>query len=368
VLAGLFRHQERSNEAGLKYFLLGAFSTGFLLYGIALIYGVTGTTRVADIGVFFAVNPAALTNAMTLAGVGLLSIGFLFKIAAAPFHMWTPDVYHGAPTPITAFMSAGPKAAAFAAFLRVFFLALPGLQEEWTTMLWVLAVLTMIVGNIIAIYQTNLKRMLAYSSIAHAGYALVGMVAANEIGVSGILFYMLAYTFMNLGAFAVLVLAGKKGEENLTLEGFAGFRLQATLSRGSDEHLPRLPDGNPPDSGLRRQVLHLRRRGQSRVHLAGHHRRPQLRRLPLLLSSGDGLHVLPGALGGLRLGENGDRRGHLDHLRHHRRSVSRSHSRDGDGNGEAGAVLAASADRTRKAPGPPRGFSRSVKGGVQSWR
>lgn len=223
VLAGFFRGQTRSNEAGLKYFLLGAFSTGFLLYGIALIYGVAGTTNIADIGMYLAARPELATNPMTLASVALLSIGFLFKVAAAPFHMWTPDVYQGAPTPITAFMSAGPKAAAFAAFLRVFFLGLPGLQAEWTAMLWVLAVLTMIVGNVIAIYQTNIKRMLAYSSIAHAGYALVGMVAANEIGVSGILFYMAAYTFMNIGAFAVLVLAGKKGEENLTLEGMAGF-------------------------------------------------------------------------------------------------------------------------------------------------
>lgn len=223
VLAGFFRRQERSNEAGLKYFLLGAFSTGFLLYGIALIYGVTGTTKVAVIGEVLSNNPSLLTNTMTLAGMGLLSIGFLFKIAAAPFHMWTPDVYQGAPTPITAFMSAGPKAAAFAAFLRVFVIGLGGLQDQWTSLLWVLAVLTMIVGNVVAIYQTDLKRMLAYSSIAHAGYALVGMVAANAIGLSGILFYMLAYTLMNLGAFAVLVLAGKKGEENLTLEGFAGF-------------------------------------------------------------------------------------------------------------------------------------------------
>jgi len=229
VLAGFFRGQTKSNEAGLKYFLLGAFSTGFLLYGMALLYGVTGTTNVADIGRFLSGNPEQLTAAMTLAGMVMLSIGFLFKIAVAPFHMWTPDVYQGAPTPITAFMSAGPKAAAFAAFLRVFFLGLGELQNEWTAALWILAVLTMIAGNFIAIFQTDLKRMLAYSSIAHAGYALVGMVAANEIGVSGILFYMLAYTFMNIGAFAVLTLAGKKGEENLTLEGFAGFGYKKPL-------------------------------------------------------------------------------------------------------------------------------------------
>ncbi len=223
VLAGLFRGQLRSNEAGLKYFLLGAFSTGFLLYGIALLYGVTGTTNVADIGIFLSTQPGVLSSPMTIAGMVLLSTGFLFKIAAAPFHMWTPDVYQGAPTPITAFMSAGPKAAAFAAFVRILILGLGGLHAEWSALLWLLAVLTMTVGNIVAIAQTDIKRMLAYSSISHAGYALVGLVAANEIGLSGIFFYMLAYTFMNLGAFGVLVLAGKEGENNLTLEGFSGF-------------------------------------------------------------------------------------------------------------------------------------------------
>lgn len=223
VLAGMFRGQLKSNEAGMKYFLLGAFSTGFLLYGIALIYGVTGSTQLGAIQQAFLESPALVGNPMTIAGLILLSIGFLFKIAAAPFHMWTPDVYQGAPTPITAFMSAGPKAAAFAAFVRILILGLDKMQADWTSMLWYLAILTMIVGNVIAIYQTDLKRMLAYSSIAHAGYALVGLVAYSAIGISGILFYMLAYTFMNLGAFAVLVLAGKKGEENLTLEGFSGF-------------------------------------------------------------------------------------------------------------------------------------------------
>ncbi len=223
VLAGFFRRDVRSNEAGLKYFLLGAFSTGFLLYGIALLYGVSGTTQIAMMGEFFRANPAVFGNPMTIAGMLLLSVGFLFKIAIVPFHMWTPDVYQGAPTPITAFMSAGPKAAAIAAFMRVLSLGLEGLAAEWTSLLWVLAVLTMTVGNVIAIYQSDLKRMLAYSSIAHAGYALIGLVAFNQIGMSGILFYMLAYTFMNVGAFAVLVLAGKKGEENLTLQGFAGF-------------------------------------------------------------------------------------------------------------------------------------------------
>ncbi len=223
VLAGLFRGNLASNEAGLKYFLLGAFSTGFLLYGIAMVYGATGSTQIQEIAQFVTNNSYVLGNPMMVAGMLLLATGFLFKIAAAPFHMWTPDVYQGAPTPITAFMSAGPKAAAFGAFMRVFIIAMAGLQSDWIDVLWVLAVATMIAGNVIAIKQDNIKRMLAYSSIAHAGYAMVGMVAANAVGKAGILFYMLAYSFMNIGAFAVLVLAGKKGEENLTLEGFSGF-------------------------------------------------------------------------------------------------------------------------------------------------
>ncbi|PLX97949.1 MAG: NADH-quinone oxidoreductase subunit N [Desulfuromonas sp.] len=223
VLAGLFRGDVRSNEAGLKYFLLGAFSTGFLLYGMALLYGVTGDFNLDAIGQFLASHPAEVGNPMTIAGMILLSTGFFFKIAVVPFHMWAPDVYQGAPTPVTAFMSAGPKAAAIAAYIRILFFALGEMRDEWTIMLWILAVLTMTVGNFIAISQTNIKRMLAYSSISHAGYALVGLVAANFVGISGVLFYMLAYTFMNIGAFGVLVLAGKKGEENLTLEGFAGF-------------------------------------------------------------------------------------------------------------------------------------------------
>ena len=223
VLAGYFRNQFRSNEAGLKYFFLGAFSTGFLLYGVALLYGVTGTTKIQGIAAYVQAHPGAATNTMFIAGGLLLLVGFLFKVAAAPFHMWTPDVYQGAPTPITAFMSAGPKAAAFAALMRVTVVGLDGMKWELTSLLWILAVATMVVGNFIALSQKDLKRMLAYSSIAHAGYALVGLVAWNEVGLSGILFYMLVYTFMNMGAFAVLILIGKKGEENLTLDGVAGL-------------------------------------------------------------------------------------------------------------------------------------------------
>lgn len=223
VLAGFNRNSVKSNEAGLKYFILGSFSTGFLLYGMALVYGVTGTTRIAKIASVIAQINAPATNTMLLAGVLLILTGFAFKIAAAPFHMWTPDVYEGAPTPMTAFMSAGPKAAGFAALLRMFLVAFPALVTQWTDILWVLAVLTMTIGNLTALRQDNIKRMLAYSSIAHAGYALVGIVAANATGTTGILFYMLSYAFMNIGAFAIIILVGKQGEANGNVQDFAGL-------------------------------------------------------------------------------------------------------------------------------------------------
>jgi len=223
VLAGFNRANNKSNEAGLKYFLLGAFSTGFLLYGMALTYGATGTTRIAKIAVAVGQMTLPSSNIMLVAGMLLMLTGFAFKVAAAPFHMWTPDVYEGAPTPMTAFMSAGPKAAGFAAALRIFLVALPTLQVEWSQVFWVLAVVTMTVGNITALRQDNIKRMLAYSSIAHAGYCLVGFAAGNGTGTAGILFYMLSYTFMNIGAFAIIILVGKKGEPNGNVQDYAGF-------------------------------------------------------------------------------------------------------------------------------------------------
>jgi len=223
VLAGFNRANIKSNEAGLKYFLLGAFSTGFLLYGMALTYGATGSTKIMAIQANVMANPSIATNPMFVIGMLLIAVGFSFKIAAAPFHMWTPDVYEGAPTPMTAFLSAGPKAAGFAAFIRVMIFAFPMLKANWTDLLWILAVLTMTVGNIIALSQDNIKRMLAYSSIAHAGYALVGFTACNAEGAAGILFYMLSYAFMNIGAFAVIILIGKKGEKNCNVSDYAGL-------------------------------------------------------------------------------------------------------------------------------------------------
>ncbi|MSM39758.1 MAG: NADH-quinone oxidoreductase subunit NuoN [Geobacter sp.] len=223
ILAGFNRNNVKSNEAGLKYFLLGAFSTGFLLYGMALTYGSTGTTRIAGIAEQVMQNGSVLANPMLLVGMLMMAVGFSFKVAAAPFHMWTPDVYEGAPTPMTAFMSVGPKAAGFAAFMRVLLVALPALRADWSMLLWVLAVLTMTVGNITALYQNNIKRMLAYSSIAHAGYVLVGFTAGNAVGTAGVMFYMLSYAFMNIGAFAIIVMVGKKGEDNNNVSDYAGF-------------------------------------------------------------------------------------------------------------------------------------------------
>jgi NADH-quinone oxidoreductase subunit N len=228
VLAGFTRARMNSNESALKYFLLGSFATGFLLYGIALIYGSTGTTDIKLISKFIAT--AGSQGPTIIIGMALLVIGFGFKTASVPFHMWTPDVYEGAPAPITAFMSAGPKAAAFAAFVRIFMEALPSLQGQWTALIWIMAVLTMSVGNIIALVQDNIKRMLAYSSIAHAGYVLVAFLSAGELGITSILYYMLAYTFMNIGAFAVITVLGGRGEAKVHIEDYRGFGYKHPLA------------------------------------------------------------------------------------------------------------------------------------------
>lgn len=221
TLAGFMRARLRSNESALKYLLLGAFASGFLLYGIAFLYGATGTTNLKKVAVFLG-KGAPLSDPFLFIGAGLLIVGFGFKVATVPFHMWAPDVYEGAPTSVTAFMIAGTKAAAFSAFLRIFLYSLAPLKPNWSAVLWVLAVLTMTLGNVVAIAQQNIKRMLAYSSIAHAGYILVAVVAGGELGGSSILFYLLAYALMNLGAFAVVILLGQKGEENLNLPDYAG--------------------------------------------------------------------------------------------------------------------------------------------------
>ena len=220
VLAGLFKSRLTSGEASMKYFLLGAFASSFMLYGIALLYGATGSTNLDRIGASAA---ARASEPMVLIGLGMLLVGFGFKISSVPFHMWAPDVYEGAPTSITALIATGSKAAAFAAMLRVLFVALRGAQPDWSALLWALAALTMTVGNVVALAQSNLKRMLAYSSIAHVGYMLMGLVAGGAQGAGAILFYLLAYTFTTVGAFGAIALCARAGEEAVEVGDYAGL-------------------------------------------------------------------------------------------------------------------------------------------------
>jgi NADH-quinone oxidoreductase subunit N len=227
VLAGYFRREIKSHEAAAKYFVLGALSSGILLYGLSLIYGTTGTL---DLAVLARTLAAGRASTPTLVGVALLACGFLFKVAAVPFHVWTPDVYEGAPTPITAFMSVGPKAAAFAIFLRVFVGGLGPLDGQWRWLIGAAAALTMVWGNVAALTQDNVKRMLAYSSIAHAGYALVGLVAGGPGGTQSVLFYMLVYTVTNIGAFGFVVMLESRGFAGETVSDYAGLAKKHPLA------------------------------------------------------------------------------------------------------------------------------------------
>ena len=219
IMAGLIREDRGATESALKYFLLGAFSTGFFLYGIALLYGATGTMYLPEMS---QAEAGGQLSVMFWAGVALLLIGFMFKVSAAPFHMWTPDVYQGAPTTLTGFMSTASKAAAFSSLILVLYFALPA--EQWSLVLAVIAVITMVLGNVLALSQTNVKRLLAYSSIAHAGYVLVGLAAGTPAGYSGALYYLLVYTLMNIGAFGVMAFLewdGTVGREQ-DLDSLAG--------------------------------------------------------------------------------------------------------------------------------------------------
>jgi NADH-quinone oxidoreductase subunit N len=222
ILTGFARTEPRSQEASLKYFLLGSFASAFLLYGVALVYGSAGTTDLAAIGRAIARSGLA-HNPVLLAGAGMILVGLAFKVAAVPFQMWTPDVYEGAPSSVTAFMSVGAKVAGFAALARILMTAFGDLAPNWTTALWAIAALTMVVGNVVAVAQTNIKRMLAYSSIAHAGYILVGMVAANRAGISALVFYLAVYAFMNLGAWAVVILVSRRGEAGMDVSDYNGL-------------------------------------------------------------------------------------------------------------------------------------------------
>ncbi len=222
ALAGINRRSARSAEGALKYFLLGAFSTAFLLYGIALIYGATGTTNIASIGQRIA-ELSLLGSPLLSIGIGLLLVGFGFKVASVPFHMWAPDVYDGAPSPITGYMAATVKAAAFAAFLRVWLEAFPGTFTVWHSAVAGLAIVTMVFGNAIGLVQRNLKRMLAYSSIGHAGYLLVALAASTDQGASALLFYLLAYTLATFAAFGIVVALQREGATTVMMDELAGL-------------------------------------------------------------------------------------------------------------------------------------------------
>jgi len=251
VLSGIIKPSRRSNEAAIKYFLLGTFSLGILLYGMSLLYGHTGSTNLREIG-------AALTaddrSPLLLLAVVLVGAGMGFKIAAVPFHMWAPDVYEGAPTPVTGFLSVGSKAASFAMLLRILMEGLPSLRPDWQLLLWVLAAVTMTVGNIAAITQSNLKRMLAYSSIAHAGYILIGVVAGTERGVAATLVYVGVYLFMQLGAFAVLAMLRRRDVVGDELKDISGLYFRNPAAAVAMLFFMLSLGGIPPTAGFMGKV------------------------------------------------------------------------------------------------------------------
>jgi len=222
ILAGYLRDDKRSNEAALKYFLLGSFATAFFLYGVAITYGTVGTVNLTDLRAALSGTDAPPLGFVTLAAA-LMFVGLGFKVSAAPFQIWAPDVYQGAPTPISAFLSAGPKAAAFAVFLRIFMTGFGPIDAAWQPLVWIAALLSMTIGNFAALLQTNVKRMLGYSSIAHAGYVLVALTAQSDTGTAAAMFYLAAYAFMNIGAFAVVSWVSGPGEKYQTLDDLAGL-------------------------------------------------------------------------------------------------------------------------------------------------
>jgi NADH-quinone oxidoreductase subunit N len=227
VLAGFLKPSHRSNEAAVKYFLLGTFSLGLLLYGMSILYGLSGTTNLHDIAGILASQGR---SRWVVLAVILVAAGVGFKIAAVPFHMWAPDVYEGAPTPITAFLSVGSKAASFAMLLRIFVQGLPSLNADWRLLFYVLSVMTMTVGNIAALTQSNIKRMLAYSSVAHAGYLLIGVVAGTERGVTAMLVYLFIYAFMQLGAFAVVTMLRRQDAIGDELKDLSGLFVRSPVA------------------------------------------------------------------------------------------------------------------------------------------
>ncbi len=233
IMAGYIRDDKRNNESALKYFLLGSFATAFMLYGVAWIYGLTGSTNLDSVRRAILGGAQDQSGSMLIIATILMFVGFAFKISAAPFHIWAPDVYQGAPAPVAGFLSAGPKAAAFAMLIRVACSAFYPLSDQWEPLFWATALATMVIGNFAALRQSNIKRMLAYSSIAHAGYILVAVTAQSETGIAAVMFYLASYALMTMGVFAAVTLVASKGERFVEIEDFAGLMQRQPLVAGA---------------------------------------------------------------------------------------------------------------------------------------
>jgi NADH-quinone oxidoreductase subunit N len=230
VMAGYHRRRDESGEAAMKYFVLGAFSSAIFLYGVALIYGATGTTRLDRMLPMLArIVEADASRSLALAGMAMMIVGLGFKVAAVPFHTWTPDVYQGSPSPVTGFMAAAAKAAGFAGMIRVLTYGLQGLRDDWRPVIWALSVVTLVVGSVLAIVQTDVKRMLAYSSISHAGYVLIGIYANNPAGVAGAQYYLMTYAFTVLGSFAIVSAVARRGDATTRIEDYRGLSTEKPL-------------------------------------------------------------------------------------------------------------------------------------------
>lgn len=248
ILAGFLKRERRSNEAALKYLLMGGFSSAIILYGMVMLYGLTGATGLKEIA--SALTADKLSNPALILAMVMLAAGFGFKIAAVPFHMYIPDVYEGAPTPVTALLAAASEIAGLAILLRVFLVAIPGLQEQWSVLFYVLSLMTMTVGNIVAIAQSNIKRMLAYSSISHIGYILIGLVAGRELGISAAMLYTVVYAFMTLGAFAMVILLCAGGVKGERIEDFTGLAQVSPMAAAAMLIFLLSLTGIPPTGGF----------------------------------------------------------------------------------------------------------------------